>query len=342
MGRMNLIVVGTVVLTSCAMGPQPEVGGVVQELGKCPDWGCGTNSPIIDSQGFHELDLDGVANDEGFVYERFVKGGNEYRLDITDGIIRGYSGSTVIAGGNLVGAQIWVKSPAGSEYAIQINNVDVTSFWALPPSGVPQALQTYVFQWSTTYHGVSKNDWQDLCPDLMEDTLGQNAHSTVVFEGDRIIAKAKTVSQTIDSRWFNFGCAGSALAKLYLTGHVQAARVAGFSNGWDQRQTILKLFSADYCGKGTPFTVGGTPLLWADRPATMNITDKAKVEARWTKDGAYCLTKPRIAANGTPLGLKTFPDIEASISAECTLPVCQNDSLDPGSDYLVSANPVLP
>src|SRR5207302_89273 len=131
------------------------------------------------------------------------------------------------------------------------------------------------------------------------DLLGMDAFHAVVFEGDRIDAWQKTVATTIEASWFNIGCAGSTLAKMQLTGHTHVGLQDGLATTMDQRQTMLKMLAADYCGNGTPYTVAGQPLHWADEYNWMHAMASDALEARWTSAGADCLNTPRIEANHT-------------------------------------------
>ncbi|MEO8553334.1 MAG: ADYC domain-containing protein, partial [Kofleriaceae bacterium] len=141
-------------------------------------------------------------------------------------------------------------------------------------------------------------------------------------------------------RWFNLGCAQSTLAKLYLTGHVQAADVAGFATTIPQRTTMLKMLSGDYCGGGQPFTVAGQALEWGDREGTMTITQPARVEAYWDERGAACLNTPRVVAHQTSLGNSTFAPlgVQAMIDLACPLPSCNAYRPPPTTFHLTSAN----
>jgi hypothetical protein len=149
-----------------------------------------------------------------------------------------------------------------------------------------------------------------------DDILTMDRYHALVFEGERIDAARKTVGATLDARWFNIGCAGSTLAKLHLTGHTQAAESDGFSTTIRERQTMLKMLSADYCGSGRAFTVGGQPLHWVDDHGTMTVGLFGNyTEADWTANGASCLDTPRVVANPTATSLAHFPDA-ATVAAE--------------------------
>ena len=93
------------------------------------------------------------------------------------------------------------------------------------------------------------------------DTRAMKKHHALVFEGDRINVRTLTVD-SIEPRWFNIGCAETALAKMHLNGHTHpAALYSGLPFvSRLERQTFLKMITGDYCGHGRPFTVAGQPL----------------------------------------------------------------------------------
>jgi hypothetical protein len=143
-----------------------------------------------------------------------------------------------------------------------------------------------------------------------------DAYQSVVFEGDRIDAKTKRVIG-VDTAWFNIGCTGSALAKMFLIGHTHASQVYGFSTTTLERQAALKMFTADFCGGGVPFTVVGTPLEWIDDHYWMKYTAQSPtLEARWTDAGASCLSKPRID-DINKLDVGTFASFEDALAYHC-------------------------
>jgi hypothetical protein len=135
----------------------------------------------------------------------------------------------------------------------------------------------------------------------------------VVFEGDRINATTRTVNPAADNRWFNLGCALHTLAKMRLTRNT----LNTVANGdWRRVQATLKMLSADYCGNGTAFTVGGTPILWRQNPPGMTYRFQPQpgaLEARWNENGAICLGTPRLAVHP----IAEFPDLAKSIRRAC-------------------------
>jgi hypothetical protein len=109
----------------------------------------------------------------------------------------------------------------------------------------------------------------------------------------------------------------------------------------------LKMFAADYCGGGVPFTIPGQPLEWKDDHNWMAIIRESKLEVRWIPEGAKCLLTPRLLANPSPAGNASFPlGIVQTIRAVCganTPPACDDEDLThQGGYHLISANPITP
>ena len=55
------------------------------------------------------------------------------------------------------------------------------------------------------------------------------------------------------------------------------------ANGdWHQTQATLKFLGADYCGRGLPFTVAGTPIVWRNDVGMSYLSPPhLPLEARW-------------------------------------------------------------
>jgi hypothetical protein len=327
---------------------------------QCPIWQCGTNSPWIDGHGFHELNENGLVDGHGFYIASFTKDGVSYQIDVRGGRLYGKLGSLDVLSahaGNLAGAQLLVRNTAGGQYLIRVNGWDSNvDYWATTGAAPAPKLESYLLEWAYTDDGVNPrwNRWQNVCRyaqatgSTPPGTL--NGEHTLLFEGERIDAGTKTISATLDSSWFNLGCAGHTLAKLDLTGHTQAASYAGFQTTIPERQTMLKMFAADYCGNGIPFTVAGQRLSWADENGWMQHKPGVTIEARWTPSGAACLETARIDANPTDLSKQVFPNgalaamleycPRSLIPRKCSdLDPPNTDPYDFAGTHLVSANP---
>lgn len=314
--------------TSGCVG-EPEVGTETAAISDgCPKWGCG-NSPIMIHNGIHDLSLGGAPNNEKVTIEmrqgRAVirKDGLRYELRVEGARIRGYhfsSGALALEADELVGAEIELLQYQAPYYTIHISGVRRM----IMPVGARDEVELYTMSWQD--HGAAPAPEQTLCnfanpyPDPSEDKhqteqlLGLASNETLVFEGDRYDPYGMTTEVDFDNTWFNFGCAGRLLSKLYLT------RNTGPQTPWEDRQATLKMYSADYCGTGNTFTVDGTRIRWAGGQSDY-YGEPEKIEARWTHKGASCLHEPRLLAQPAPT---VYPDIMKSIRDVCSIPDCAN------------------
>ncbi|MDQ3370675.1 MAG: ADYC domain-containing protein [Myxococcota bacterium] len=342
LSRLALI---PLVLAGCALedAPEPTTSAVEQQL-RCGDWMCGSNSPEIENLGIAELNIRGLPNANGFRLLQLDKNGITYRTYVTGGELRATSldGASQLGGDQLTGATLRVKHDASElKYDIRIANVSKTLYWARL-NGATHSTRTYRLEWSLSTQ-VGEKQWKNICSEAgTADPLVMDPFHAVLFEGDRIVASDKVVG-SVDSDWFNIGCAGHALAKLHLTAHTEGARARGFATSLVERTTMLKMLTADYCGTGRPFTVAGVDLTWKDHRGWMVFDPAlAPVEARWTAAGAACLNKPRLVANPTQLGTDQFgssAQLEAAITKECPNgrpPTC---AVTRTSYHLISGNP---
>jgi hypothetical protein len=320
-------------------------GGDLESLGEvqggilldCPPSGpCPTNSPVIDTYRFHDLNRLGVANAQGLALQSFEVGGKQVGLEVVFGYLVGRrDDGTTLTGHELEGGLIHIVDNAGTEYLMKINSVHTGAYWAAL-AGTNPPLELYDLSWATLPPGgktPTDNDFNHVCPEPASenDALGMPEFSATLYEGDRIDADTITVGSKLDPDWFNVGCVGHAVAKLALTGHTEAARKVGFETTTAERTAELKMFAADYCGLGIPFTYAGNPLAWMDDHGTMRIGTATTFEARWTDAGAACLDVPRLG-----------PDVEDSIKKRCGFrpPPCVHgvgDEFD--GAHMISANP---
>lgn len=322
---MSLLPVLTAGVLGCIEVPEGEapLEALEQPLAGCTSkWECGSNSPVIATTAFHELNVDGLPNLEGFSVVGLVKAGVPYKLSVERGRIVGRNGTSTLQDAALKKAQIRLHR-GGMSYAIEIADVGVAETWARV-DGVPKQLQTYLFRATQVINNVPSPEWTRLCsnplPASSEDELGMDPEHGLVFETDRIDAELYELRQP-DPRWFNITCAGHALAKLALTGHTESSRFLGFNTTILERQTELKMYAGDYCGVGEPFTVADQPVQIADvrgymklRPGPFTLV----IEALWTPKGAACLNTPRVDVTFTQLGWDVFEGkVRDKIKATC-------------------------
>jgi len=334
----------------CVELPDESLGATEQAVIDCQPWICGSNSPVIATYPFHELNINGLANDKGFQVISLDKAGIHYHLSVELGKIVGRYGSLEIRDAALQGAQIRLRRGA-QLFAIQISGVG--SVWTFAKlAGSSRQLQTYQLDVGEIIGGAPPTRWVNLCSNPPSrdnaDVLGMNTFHSLVFEGERIDRDAKTISTALDPSWFNIGCAGHTLAKMAINGQTEAAHQAfGFDTTILERQAFMKMLVADYCGTGTAWTVSGQPLQWTDwRGYTQYVASPAnlELEARWSPNGAVCVNTPRVAANPTALGTAYFGnDIALQILLACgpkTPPACNGSVTSFDSQVLLSANPL--
>jgi hypothetical protein len=294
---------------------------VAQEMGACPKWACGDNSPVLDSFDIHELNEVGLLNAEGFRISHFDNNGVPYSFDVANGQAFARRGFVTLSGPGLVGPnKALIVRRGSSTYRLKFENANVTPFL---PLGTGSAV-TYKVTWTKVGGtdqptNVCSNPGWAASND--GELMGMAPDQVVFFEGDRISAgfritdSADTIGSTA-SQWFNFGCAGHLLSKLHLTHHTFASKTPGYASVRSERQALMKMYAADYCGIGEAFTLQGTDMGWADHkgwldyfypPATMDF------EARWNENGAICLEKVRLGGT-TP----EFPfGVDLAIDAKC-------------------------
>jgi hypothetical protein len=125
----------------------------------------------------------------------------------------------------------------------------------------------------------------------------------LAYTGDRFQEDHTVVPQP--PGWFNLACKGTAAAKMHLLRHTEAGSTSTLTTTLDQRTTMLRAITADYCADGTPWTANGTPLFWTDARDWFHLEDQGyvtsgaphfaqDVEAVWGPAGELlCLNEPR-------------------------------------------------
>lgn len=357
-GLVSLVVGFGVVIGGCVGSPEsPEVEEAAQHISggtgsmlTCSDpLVCGFNSPEIDNMGFHELEMTGATtNSQGFRLLGLWQQGVRYDLHVVNSKLSGtYPDAAIppISGKNLIGAEIRITySPPFTErelpYVIRVVDVRSMYFPALPGgTGPGPVIETYILDYASMYGG--NPSWKNICtlhyggsvPD--DERFGQDLKESILFEGDRVDMARLTMNAEPAWNWFNIGCAGHTLAKLYLTRNTIASQL--LPQPWYQtqqpaRQATLKLLTADYCGSGRPFTVAGQKLVWKGGAMGDYMRQPANLEARWDQNGARCLGTTRMTRPTTEEGKRLYPDaraLEVEIQGECELarhklPPCSN------------------
>lgn len=306
---------------------------------KCAPDLCGMNSPELGDGYFHELNLDGAVSPDGWSLLGYgAKGSALYAPSVSGGrmtatLIYGAPGTPeTLRGGGLVGLRFRIRKTFATGAVTITFVIEATGragYWAkLPGGGTPPVIETYKFRLdydngTSTY--MCRNGGEFLDPS--SPVRGMLEHHAVLFEGDRINVEHLSVASISDPRWINIGCAETALAKMHLTGHTRAALADGFSTTSAERQTMLKMLTADYCGTGTSFTVAGQRLRWSDDHGTMRLPadEPRALEAAWGPSGAVCLNTPRVQAHPTAASREAFPfGVSFLVGLQCPKPSCNN------------------
>ncbi|MBP6840824.1 MAG: hypothetical protein KA190_26245 [Kofleriaceae bacterium] len=256
----------------------------------CPRSECGSNSPTLSPRGLHELNLDGVASAGGYTYRGTVDAtGASWQLAVRDGVV-----SAARAGQtrhDLTGLTMLVDGPGGGARIDFAAPPQAMAYW----TGASAPAQGYALRWNGDAAACG---------------------TAVIFEGQRLDGEARTVSDASD-RWINLGCAGTAVAKLHLSGHSQASQHAtGVTRSSADGQAFLKMMSGDYCGTGQAFTVAGAPISYRTGDGALATQGGLGAsEARWSAAGAVCLDTPRVVDRAT-------------VAASCSIPACSEVGVD--------------
>ena len=318
MSLVRIAVVSSLIVSGCVGDAEEELGTTAQEAkaqpgvdsDECPPWACGSNSPIIDFAGFHELYKKNVPNLEGFMITAFRKqvGVNwvPYNAEVINGglVAKNDAGTIIYSGSGVVG-MVFTITRGASTYYMKVVDVSRAPLWA-KVGGVTRVTPTYKLTWSTTL--VSGTLGTPVCG-VSTEPDGIDDYYAVLFENDRIDADAIKVTGETPG-WFNVGCAGHLLAKSHLMGytHAAAAIMGVPTPSLNARSAVDKAISADYCKGGNPMTVAGVPLHFKDSTNRMNnLGSNTHLEARWNENGAICLNTPRVDWTWTVAGFQQFP-----------------------------------
>lgn len=323
--------------------------GVVTQENKCPQGGC-TNSPEVARNGLWEQSLRGDPDFYGVSIKRWnngaslKKGTGSYSLSVVNGRITATNKSGTLFGAALVGGVLELEK-SGVPY-MNIHIVGVRSQGVTFVTGTPTPIEVYTMVW--TDPGAAVSNGKPLCNAPLAGTLDEKIHELfgmrgdelVIFEGDRFDPINKVTGRFADDTWFNFGCAGHTLAKLYVTRNTVHTQV---TPSWETRQAMLKMYTGDYCGTGDTFTLAGEPIAWMGGvfPTYPDYVHPTTLDARWSPDGATCLgPEPRMMYSTNPLAPSIFPNVTKQIRDLCPkLPDCANTNVyDFDSARIVSSN----
>jgi len=323
------------------------------ESGACPHTVCGLNGVWLGAGvAFRELHLNGGVNAQGLRIIQFLDAKDRpLQINVDRDVLQGRLASgIVLTGAALNGARIFL-GPAGgaATYILTITSVSMIPSWTACTGCNEPVRPVPIYQFSAA--SVTDSCQVEVCqPGLASDYPGGLVGKAVIYRGD-YYDDAYTVRdqptpdrRNLDNDLFNIACSGTSLFKLHLLRHTSASASAGVSTTVDQRQAILRLLAADYCGVGHPFTVDGTPieLGFAASPYDVTVASgyrlsgKGPTDASWSQTGASCLGVPRLTRSMTASDAAAFLDaihtLCPSLPVGCGLP-------PPSTDYATSATP---
>jgi hypothetical protein len=193
------------------------------------------------------------------------------------------------------------------------------------------------------------------CSSTLDPEAAAVQGTAVVYRGDRYdVDTGEVITVTESDTWVNIACIGTATSKLHRMRYTTAGSDATHTSTQKERQAMLRMLRADYCGTGTPFTTDGHPLYWLERngwfrnpawtpsgPYTADVAI-ASIDAIWNSDGAACLSLPRLLRTATdPLD---FFRVFGDIVVECNVPghehTLRGCSLADVDDWAVSAHAI--
>ena len=206
-----------------------------------------------------------------------------------------------LTGFDVLQAKILLQMNGGGIVYLEITDIDVVESWANSGSPVTVYRASYTNQGqqqSLCPHGNPENQWFTVIADELYDPT---THAIT----------PSTTSLTI-------ACVGQAAAKLKMLDYHPRGN---YGSSLEQRETTLRMITADYCGTGQSFTAQGVRVAWSNEAGTVEPPFNEDIlEAKWGRDGALCLDYPR------EVSLDTVLDV-------CELPSCDGNPEFEGAEW---------
>jgi hypothetical protein len=191
-------------------------------------------------------------------------------------------------------------------FYLTITQMDASPYWTGPgcdrrPDGTcyvdAENVPLYAFTWKDHPNGKATS----ICgPDVDPDDSGFSGKA-VIFTGNHYEPNFTVHTTAGNTQWgtrFNIACVGTALAKLHLHRHTEAAEAPRAN--LDAQQALLRMLTGDYCGDGRSYTMNGRQLeytynqTWYPLYPRFSKDKDDALDAVWNRDGAVCIEKPRL------------------------------------------------
>jgi ADYC domain len=254
-------------------------------------------------------------------------------------------------------------------FRLKITDVFERNFWDCKPGdGHAKECKVFHYVFQATTNAATKTVDDGCEVEICAPELAQNLRSTdsaiqgtaVVFAGDvydeRHKVRSVSASPTCpgdalapdETDIINFACPGTVPSKLHLMRHTAASeRKNKKGTTISQRQAMLRMLTADYCGNGHSFTRDGTPIRFGTEDWSFinsyRIDKSMTLEAVWTARGASCLYQPRLATYDQiaavcptmpPRCSMAHPDVDLMLLSP---PLPNRNCSDSNEIYLISA-----
>lgn len=322
----------------------------------CPRDVCGVNGAWLGQHvPFRELALDGTPNAQRLSIVDFRSASNDLlQTQVSgDSLIGQMIDGHQLTGRQLRGATLTLKEDTGvpnpPTYILTIIDVLYPDFWADCSQSEHCPNRT-----TKLYRFVARSNSGcdiQICRPGINPPDGSRpglAGDAVIFEGDSYdensleVNVATLYSPDNPHGKFNIACLGTAISKLEMLRHTSASQgsltPSDLRPDRNQRQTLLRLLTGDYCGNGSLYTQNGIPIrllfnnpLYQPTEASHYQYDSGGTrDARWNETGATCIDTPRLTTIDA-----------ATIKRACSrwghrLPDCAAGETD---GFMISMNP---
>jgi hypothetical protein len=186
-------------------------------------------------------------------------------------------GDRVLPQGELVGARLTVKDANGVRLVVRIDEER--------PDPVDPAEEIHLYKLSI--QDGQTGEWRNMCqPDPDGVAMSFPIQGTWTSDG-----------RHLHDQSFSVTCTSGAIGKCVRFGYKPWKVGPNGEPLWDYHQACVRMVRADYCGDGTSWTRDGMPIDVYDRLG-IQVPDRSQnmqFEAAWGRDGAVCVSHPRVS-----------------------------------------------